>query len=76
MTAYMMGPNPNQSSQSTSAVAGYDKMFDLMGDALRSEREAKNDLVKTLAESTTKLSEQQTDFLKTRLDVLEQSDPN
>jgi hypothetical protein len=75
MTAYMMGPNHSQTSQSTSSPAGYDKMFDVMGDALKSEREAKNDLVKTLAESTTKLSEQQTDFLKTRLDALEQSDP-
>jgi hypothetical protein len=76
MTSYMMGPNHNQSTQSTSVPsAGYDKMFDVMGDALKSEREAKNDLVKTLAESTTKLSEQQTDFLKTRLDSLEQSDP-
>jgi hypothetical protein len=75
MTAYMMGPNHNQSVQSTSTPAGYDKMFDVMGDALKSEREAKNDLVKTLAESTSKLSEQQTDFLKTRLDSLEQSDP-
>ena len=43
------------------------KCFDVMGDALKSEREAKNDLVKTLADSTPKLSEQQTDFLKTRL---------
>jgi hypothetical protein len=75
MTAYMIGSNHSQSAQSTNAPAGYDKMFDVMGDALKSEREAKNDLVKTLAESTTKLSEQQTDFLKTRLDSLEQSDP-
>jgi hypothetical protein len=75
MTAYMMGPNHSQSAQSSSAPAGYDKMFDVLGDALKSEREAKNDLVKTLAESTSKLSEQQTDFLKTRLDSLEQSDP-
>ena len=72
MTAYMMGPNHSQSAQSTVAPSGgYDKMFDVMGDALKSEREAKNDLVKTLAESTSKLSEQQTDFLKTRLDSLE-----
>lgn len=75
MTAYMMVLSHNQTAQPTSSPAGYDKMFDVMGDALKSEREAKNDLVKTLAESTTKLSEQQTDFLKTRLDSLEQSDP-
>jgi hypothetical protein len=75
MTAYMMGGQNHAQTQQQQAPVGYDKMFDVMGDALKSERDAKNELVKTLAESTTKLSEQQTDFLKTRLDALEQSDP-
>jgi hypothetical protein len=75
MTAYMMGGQNHSQTQQQQTPVGYDKMFDVMGDALKSERDAKNELVKTLAESTTKLSEQQTDFLKTRLDALEQSDP-
>jgi hypothetical protein len=75
MTAYMMGGQNHSQTQQQQTPIGYDKMFDVMGDALKSERDAKNELVKTLAESTTKLSEQQTDFLKTRLDALEQSDP-
>lgn len=74
MIAYMMCSNYTQSQQSTNSPVGYDKMFDIMEDALKSEPEAKTDLVKTLAESTSKLSEQQTDVLKTRLDSLEQSD--
>ncbi len=75
MTAYMMGTNHGQTQQTAGSQPGFEKMFDVVGDALKSEREAKNDLVKTLAESTSKLSEQQTEFLRTRLDSLEQSDP-
>jgi hypothetical protein len=75
MTAYMMGGQNHAQTPQQQAPVGYDKMFDVMGDALKSERDAKNELVRSLAESTTKLSEQQTDFLKTRLDALEQSDP-
>ena len=75
MTAYMMGANHGQTQQTVGSQPGFEKMFDVVGDALKSEREAKNDLVKTLAESTSKLSEQQTEFLRTRLDSLEQSDP-
>jgi hypothetical protein len=40
MTAYMMGGQNHAQTQQQQTPAGYDKMFDVMGDALKSERAA------------------------------------